>query len=118
MTVVDATRQTPDPSAADGAAEWRDALDGYAMTLDAQRAYLEAVASGDFDAEPPAQFEVPIGLPPSPAAVREMITTLHAATLAVAAQHADLPHRLEPPRAGVSITRRTTTTVSVLDRTL
>ena len=116
--VVDATRQAPDTSAADGAAEWRDALAGYSTMLDAQRAYLEAVASGDLDAEPPAQFDVPKGLPPSPAAVREMITTLHAATLAVAAQHADLPDRLVPPRPGLSISRRTTTTVSVLDRTL
>jgi hypothetical protein len=116
--VVDTTRQAPDTSADDGAAEWRNALNGYSTTLDAQRAYLEAVASGDFDAEPPARFEVPIGLPPSPAAVREMITALHAATLAVAAQHADLPDRLVPPRAGLSISRRTTTTVSVLDRAL
>jgi hypothetical protein len=115
---VPATRQAPDMSAADGADEWRDALDNYSTTLDAQRAYLDAVASGDFDVEPPAPFEVPIGLPPSPAAVREMITTLHAATLAVVARHADLPDRLVPPRAGLSISRRTTTTVSVLDRTL
>ena len=114
---VDAARPA-ETSSADGAPEWRDALDGYATTLEAQRAYLDAVSSGASDAEPPAPFTVPTGLPPAPVAVQEMIATLHAATLTVMAQHKDLPARLEPQRAGNVILRRTTTTVSVLDRAL
>ena len=35
-----------------------------------RRAYLDAVASGASDAEPPAPFAVPTGLPPAPDAVR------------------------------------------------
>ena len=106
-------------SCANGAIEWRDALEGYAKTLEAQRAYLDAVSSGASDAEPPAPFAVPTGLPPAPAAVREMIAALHAATLSALAQHADLPDRLERPRLGNAIVRReTSTATSVLDRAL
>jgi hypothetical protein len=115
---VDEARPADAP-AASGAAEWRDALDSYATTLEAQRAYLDAVASGTTDAEPPAAFAVPTGLPAAPDAVREMITTLHAATLTVLALHADLPDRLERPRLGIAIARReTSTATSVLDRAL
>jgi hypothetical protein len=115
---VDEARPT-DTSAAYGATEWTDALDGYSKTLEAQRAYLDAVAGGASDAEPPPPFAVPSGLPPAPAAVREMIATLHAATLTVLAQHAELPDRLERPRLGNAILRReTSTSTSVLDRAL
>jgi hypothetical protein len=99
-----------------GATQWRDVLDDYARTLEDQRAYLDAVAGGASDAEPPAPFLVPTGLSPAPDAVRTMIADLHAATLTVLAKHKDLPDRLAP--AGNVILRRTTTTVSVLDRAL
>jgi len=116
--IVDELRRGAATSAPVDDAEWRGALDAYATTLDAQRAYLEAVASGVSDAEPPAPFEVPTGLPPSSDAVRGVIADLHAATMTVLAEHADLPDRLERPITGIAITRRTTTTVSVLDRAL
>ena len=115
---VDELRGDVDTSDPIGATQWRDALDSYAATLESQRAYLDAVAGGATDAEPPPPFQVPTGLPPSPDAVRSRIADLHAATLTVLAQHKELPDRLAPPRAGNVILRRTTTTVSVLDRAL
>jgi len=116
--IVDSLRGDADTSDPIGAVQWRDALDAYAKTLEDQHAYLDAVASGASDAEPPAPFVVPTGLPPAPDDVRGTIAQLHAATLTVIAQHEDLPARLAPPRAGNVILRRTTTTVSVLDRAL
>lgn len=116
--IVDELRRDVDTSDPIGATQWRDVLDAYARTLEDQRAYLDAVAGGASDAEPPAAFVVPTGLPPASDAVRSAIADLHDATLALLAQHKDLPARLEPQRAGNIILRRTTTTVSVLDRAL
>ena len=116
--IVDELRRDEDTSDPIGASQWRDALDAYAKALDAQRVYLDAVASGASDAQPPDPFVVPTGLPPAPDAVRGTIADLHGATFALLAQHEDLPDRLAPPRTDSVINRRTTTTVSVLDRAL
>ena len=100
-------------------AVWHDVLDDYATTLEAQRAYLDSVANGTTDAEPPAPFAIPTGLPPAPEAVRGAMESLHAATLNLFALHQNLPDRLERPAVGIAIARRSTTsTTPVLDRAL
>jgi hypothetical protein len=117
--IVEGPDREHDTAAPSSVAQWNDVLEAYAKTLEAQSAYLHAVSSGAPDAQPPAPFAVPVGLPPSPVSLRGLIESLHAATLTVLAQHADLPDRLERPRAGNSVARRSTsTTVSVLDRAL
>jgi hypothetical protein len=98
---------------------WHDVLADYAKTLEAQRVYLDAVASGTTDAEPPAPFVIPSGLPASPADVRGVIESLHAATSSLFELHQDLPDRLERPHVGSAIARRSTSgTTPVLDRAL
>jgi hypothetical protein len=117
--IVEEFGQEPETSAPDGATVWHDTLAAYGNALDAQRTYLDAVSSGAPDAEPPAPFTVPAGLPALPDELRDLVATLHAETLMTLAQHAALPDRLAPTRVGLAIARRTTTTtVSVLDRAL
>ena len=117
--IVEGPDREHDTAAPSSVAQWNDVLEAYAKTLEAQSAYLHAVSSGAPDAQPPAPFAVPVGLPPSPVSLRALIESLHAATLTVLAQHDGLLDRLERPRAGNSIARRSTsTTVSVLDRAL
>lgn len=117
--IVEEPDREHDTAAPSSVAEWNNVLEAYAKTLEAQSAYLHAVSSGESDAQPPAPFAVPTGLPPSPDSLRALIESLHSATLTVLAQHADLPDRLERPRGGNAIARRSTsTTVSVLDRAL
>ncbi len=65
--IVDELRRDVDTSDPIGATQWRDALDAYATTLEAQRAYLDAVASGAADAEPPRSVR---GTDRSPAVAR------------------------------------------------
>jgi hypothetical protein len=118
VNVVEESADEPEAPAPPGAV-WRDVLDDYATTLEAQRVYLDAVARGTTDVEPPAPFAIPTGLPTSPADVRAVIESLHAATVSLFALHADLPDRLERPQVGSAIARRSTSgTPSVLDRAL
>ena len=117
--IVEETDPEHDTAAPSSTAEWNNVLEAYARTLEAQSAYLHAVSSGEPDVQPPAPFAVPTGLPPSPDSLRALIESLHVATLAVLEQHDGLLDRLERPRAGNTIARRSTsTTVSVLDRAL
>ena len=101
-------------------AEWHDVLDDYATTLEAQRVYLDAVASGATDAEPPAPFAVPTGLPPSPddRSRRDREPARRDAELFSPSTRTS-PTGSNAPRVGSAIARRSTsTTASVLDRAL
>jgi hypothetical protein len=119
MMIVEARDGEHDTAAPSGVAEWNNVLEAYGKTLEAQRTYLDAVSSGAAGAEPPAPFHMPTGLPPSPEGLRALIESLYTATLTVLAQHEGLLDRLERPRAGNAVARRTTSnTVSVLDRAL
>lgn len=118
MNIVEESASERELPAPPGAV-WSDVLDDYATTLEAQRMYLDAVANGTTDAEPPPPFAIPAGLPPSPEAVRGVMESLHAATLSLFALHQNLPDRLERPTVGITIARRSTTsTTPVLDRAL